>query len=192
MSIADKSGQGVLLEALNKAVRPQGFEFAAGELTFGAVAPSSNPEREAEVQYSVTDPAGISKTINGVSSKITGSAVAYCDRLDLSQMFLNVGIEVPSVPAGEYATSGDVVAALNVRYDLGFTAEDIDFTVAVSEQSVVLTALASSYGFRGDLVVDIVQAGEPEVPLAEVVINPVLTGPDYGDVSPVDPDAQPQ
>lgn len=192
MSIADKTGRGVFLEAVNKAVRGQGFEFAAGELTFSPVAASTNPAKEAEVEVTVANAEGIIKSVNGVETRISGPQVVFFDRLDIGQMFLNVGIEVPSVPVGTYATTGDVVAALNTRYGLDFTADDIDFTVAVEDTSVMLTALPGSYGFRGDLMVDIQQAGEPEAPLSDVVINPVLDGPDYGDVTPVDSEPQPQ
>lgn len=192
MSIADKTGRGVFLEAVNKAVRGQGFEFAAGELTFSPVAPSTNPAKEAEVEVAVANAEGIIKSVNGVDTRISGPQVVFFDRLDIGQMFLNVGIEVPAVPAGTYATTGDVVAALNARYGLDFTEEDIDFTVAVEDISVMLTALPGSYAFRGDLMVDIQQAGEPELPLADVVINPVLDGPDYGDVTPVDSEPQPE
>lgn len=192
MSIADKSGRGVFLEAVNKAVRDQGFEFAAGELTFSPVVASTNPAREAEVEVAVANAEGIIKSVNGVDTRISGSQVVFFDRLDIGVMFLDVGIEVPSVPAGTYATTGDVVAALNARYDLGFTAEDIDFTAAVEDTMITLTALPGSYGFRGDVMVEIQQAGEPEVPLADVVINPVLDGPDYDYVYPVDPDAHPE
>lgn len=191
MSIADKSGRGVFLEAVNKAVRDQLFEFAAGELTFSPVAASTNPAREAEVEVAVANAEGIIKSFSGAEIRISGSQVVFFDRLDIGVMFLNVGIEVPSVPAGTYATTGDVVAALNARYDLGFTAEDIDFTAAVEDTMITLTALPGSYGFRGDVMVEIQQAGEQEVPLTDVVINPVLDGPDYDYVSPVDPDAQP-
>lgn len=192
MSIADKSGRGVFLEAVNKAVRGQGFEFAAGELTFSPVAESTNPAKEAEVEVTIANAEGIIKSVAGVDTRISGPQVVFFDRLDLGQMFLNVGIEVPSVPVGTYATAGDVVAALNTRYGLGFTADDIDFTAPVEDISVVLSALSTSYGFRGDVMVDIQQAGEPEAPLSDVVINPVLDGPDYGDVTPVDSEPQPQ
>lgn len=192
MSIADKTGRGVFLEAVNKAVRGQGFEFAAGELTFSPVAASTNPAKEAEVEVAVANAEGIIKSVNGVDTRISGPQVVFFDRLDIGQMFLNVGIEVPSIPVGTYATTGDVIAALNTRYGLDFTADDIDFTVAVEDTSVMLTALPGSYGFRGELMVDIQQAGEPEAPLADVVINPVLDGPDYGDVTPVDSEPQPQ
>lgn len=192
MSIADKTGRGVFLEAVNKAVRGQGFEFAAGELTFSPVAASTNPAKEAEVEVAVANAEGIIKSVNGVDTRISGPQVVFFDRLDIGQMFLNVGIEVPVVPVGEYATTGDVVAALNARYGLEFTDEDIDSSAAVEDVSVILTALSGSYGFRGELMVSIQQAGEPEAPLSDVVINPVLDGPDYGDVTPVDSEPQPQ
>lgn len=192
MSIADKTGRGVFLEAVNKAVRDQGFEFTAGELTFSPVAPSTNPAKEAEVEVAVavTDDANyIIKSVNGVDTRISGPQVVFFDRLDIGQMFLNVGIEVPSIPAGEYVTTGDVVAALNARYGLDFTEEDIDFTETVDGTHVILNTLPGSYGFRGYLIVDIQFVMDPEDPLAEapladVVINPVLDGPDYGDVTP--------
>jgi len=192
MSIADKTGRGVFLEAVNKAVRGQGFEFAAGELTFSPVEVSTNPAKEAEVQVAVANAEGIIKSVNGVETRISGPQVVFFDRLDIGMMFLNVGIEVPEVPAGTYTTTGDVVAALNARYGLDFTEEDIDFSVVVEDTSVMLTALPGSYAFRGELMVDIQQAGAPELPLADVVINPVLDGPDYGDVTPVDSEPQPQ
>ena len=192
MSIADKTGRGVFLEAVNKAVRGQGFEFAAGELTFSPVAASTNPAREAEVEITVTNAEGIIKSVIDVETRISGSQVVFFDRLDIGLLFLNEGIEVPSVPVGTYATTGDVVAALNARYGLDFTEEDIDFSVVVEDVSVMLTALSGSYGFRGDLMVDIQQVGEPEAPLSDVVINPVLDGPDYGDVTPVDSEPQPE
>lgn len=192
MSIADKTGRGVFLEAVNKAVRGQGFEFAAGELTFSPVAASTNPAREAEVEITVTNAEGIIKSVIDVETRISGSQVVFFDRLDIGLLFLNEGIEVPSVPVGTYATTGDVVAALNARYGLDFTADDIDFNGAVEGTSVMLTALPGSYGFRGDLMVEIRQPEEPEAPLADVVINPVLDGPDYGDVIPVDSEPQPE
>ena len=191
MSIADKTGRGVFLEAVNKAVRDQGFEFAAGELTFSPVAESTNPAKEAEVEVAVASAEGIIMSVNGVDTRISGTQVVFFDRLDIGQMFLNVGIEVPSIPFGEYATTGDVVAALNTRYGLDFTEDDIEYYVGVEGTSVILTALAGSYGFRGELMVSIQQADEPEAPLADVVINPVLDGPDYGDVTPVDSEPQP-
>lgn len=192
MSIADKTGRGVFLEAVNKAVRDQGFEFAAGELTFSPVAASTNPAKEAEVEVAVASAEGIIKSVNGVDTRISGPQVVFFDRLDIGQMFLNVGIEVPEVPDGTYTSTGDVVAALNARYGLDFTEEDIDFTGAREDTSAILTALPGSYGFRGELMVSIQQAGEPEAPLADVVINPVLDGPDYGDVTPVDSEPQPE
>jgi len=165
-TFVDKSGRGVLLAALNKAAATKGFSFAPTDLNFGPVEASSNPARQNQVIYTAT-----------ADSQYEGSQVAYYDRLDLTQLFVSAGIVNVELTQGA-STTGDVVAALNARFGLGFTAEDIDFNVAVdpAATSVILQALEGSYGFQGQLEIQLV---EGSIPLAEVVVDPVLDGPEY-------------
>lgn len=160
-TFADKSGRGLLLAALNKAAAEKGFSFAPSDLTFGAVAESTNELRESQVVYTATPDSGFE-----------GEAIAFYNRLDLSDLFTNAGIEVVQVPAGA-TTVEEVVGRLNHRYGLGFTAEDIVFgeTVAEDAGSIVLTAAEGSLGFKGQLTVELVVG---KFPLAEVVVDPVL------------------
>lgn len=171
-TFVDKSGRGVLLAALNKAAAAQGYSFAPADLSFGPVEASTNPVRQHQVVYTAA-----------AESRYEGSQTAYYDRLDLTQLFVNAGIVSVELTQGPVNT-GEVVAALNARFGLGFTAEDIDFSVAVdpAATSVILQAMEGSYGFQGQLEIQMV---EGDVPLAEVIVDPVLDGPSYPEPVPV-------
>jgi len=158
---SNKSGQALLLAALNRAAAPQGYSFSASDLTFSAVAASDNPNREVQVTYTAT-----------ADSMFEGSSVAFYDRIDLSPLFTGAGIESIDMAPGA-ATAGEVVEYLNSRFDMGFTQEDFDFDAAVSDaaEEVVLVALEGSYAFKGQLVVRLV---EPKVQLNEAVVDPEL------------------
>ncbi len=160
-TFADKTGRGLLFAALNKAAAAQGYEFAESDLVFGPVAESTNPARESEVAYSA----------HPDSPDFEGSAVAFYNRLDLTALFAAAGIEVVQVAAGA-ATVGEVVQRVNARYSLQFGADDIqNLDAAVEGSSVVLQATATSYGFKGQVSVELV---EGKTPLAEVIVDPLL------------------
>lgn len=165
-TFVDKSGRGILLTALNQAAAQQGYTFVKSDLDFGPVEASTNPAREAQIQYAATE-----------ASRFIGSQTAFYNRLDLTSLFANAGIDTVQIHKGPLTTEG-VVAKLNQRYGLGFTAEDIVFGEAIAEDAteVVLTAEAGSHGYVGTVVVELV---EGKVPLAEVVLDPVLDGPVY-------------
>lgn len=168
------TGRALLLAALNVAAAAQGYNFSPSALTFSAVGASSNPNREVQVTYTAVEGSGFS-----------GSEIAFYDRLDLTAVFTNSGIEVVSLAQGP-TNIGELVAALNTRYGAGFTAEDFDLSapIAEGETAVVLTALPTSYGFKGELVVSL---EAQEVPLAEAVVNPELGGLQF---TPVDSEVQ--
>lgn len=168
------TGRALLLAALNVAAAAQGYTFTDTDLSFGSVSASTNPNREVEVTYT------------GSGERFTDSAVAFYDRLDLTPLFTGAGIEVVELTKGA-TTVAELVDALNTRYGCGFTADDFDLapTIAPEDTEVLLTALAGSYGFKGDLLVSLVEA---TVPLAEAVVNPELGGLQF---TPVDSEAQP-
>lgn len=169
------TGRALLLAALNAAAAAQGYSFADTDLDFSAVAASTNVNREVEVTYTAT-----------AESMYEGSAVAFYDRVDLTPAFSAAGIETVELTKGA-TTVAELVDALNTRYGCGFTAEDFDLSPAIApeDSTVLLTALGTSYGFKGDLLVSLV---EQQVPLAEAVVNPELGGLVF---TPVDSEAQP-
>lgn len=170
-TFADKSGRGILLAALNRAAAAQGYSFTADDLQFGAVEESTNPARESQVSYAATP-----------NSRYEGEQVAYYNRLDLSEIFTRGGVDVVQVYAGP-TTVAEVVAAVNQRFSLGFTEDDIDFSGEFEEGASVVTLVANpaSHGYQGTVAVELV---EGKVPLAEVVLDPILDGPDYPEALP--------
>ena len=166
-----KTGRALLLAALNRAAAAQGYSFSESDLTFSAVTGTDNPNREVEVTYAATP-----------ESQFEGQAVAYYNRIDLSPLFANAGYATIEMAPGA-ATTGEVVQAINSRFDMGFTEEDFAFDTVIdaAAESVTLTALAGSYGFKGELIIALV---EPKVQLSEAVVNPELDG--------MEADAQPQ
>jgi len=179
MSIAAKSGLGILLASLNRAALASGHQFSDTDLSFSAVEVSTNPAKESQVTYTATP-----------ASTFEGSEVAFFNRLDLTTVFTTAGIASIEMTKG-FTTTGEVVAALNARFGTEFDATDIDFNGVIDPEldtSVILMADAGSYGFQGMLEVQLV---EQQVPLAEAVVDPVLDGPAYSDVTPVDSEAQP-
>lgn len=160
-TFADKSGRGLFFAALNKAAAVKGYKFAQSDLELGPVADSTNPARESEVAYSAQP-----------DSRFEGSAIAFYNRIDLTELFLNGGIEVVQVADVGFTSVGEVVDALNVRYSLQFGAEDIEgLDGAVVDNVVVLRATPTSYGFKGQVSVQLV---EGKTPLSEVIVDPVL------------------
>jgi len=172
-----KQGQALLLASLNRAAAPQGFSFLPSDLSFSAVSASENPNREVQVTYTATP-----------ESLFEGAEVAYYDRLDLTSLFANAGVASVEMVKGA-TTTADVVTALNTRFDMGFTAEDFDLSLAIGAEDdvVVLTALPGSYAFKGALSVSLVV---DKTPLNEAVVNPELDSMEP-DAAPVDSEAQP-
>lgn len=160
-TFADKSGRGLLLAALNKAAAEKGVTFKPTDLLFGSVEESTNPAREVQMTYTAAP-----------DTQFEGEAVAFYNKIDLTALFENAAIEVVQISAGPTSIA-EVVAAVNARYSLGFTSDDIvtegDFEAEAS--TVVLVAAEGSYGFKGQVIVEVV---EGKLPLAEVIGDPVL------------------
>ncbi|MNB58495.1 hypothetical protein D3C87_332480 [compost metagenome] len=172
---AAHTGRALLLAALNVAAAVQGKTLLASDFTFGAVAASTNPNREVEVELTAAP-----------ESLFSGEQTVFFDRLDVQGIFTAAGITDVTIIKGA-TTVGEVVDAINTRFGLGFTAEDFDLTTVVGEEDteVVLSALPGSFAFKGDLLVSLAVA---KTPLAEAVVNPELGGLE---VTPVDSEAEP-
>lgn len=172
---AAHTGRALLLAALNVAAAAQGKVLAASDLTFAPVTASTNPNRESQVHLVAT----------GQSELYEGEMDVFFNRLDVQGIFTDAGIADVAIAAGA-TTVGQVVDALNTRYGLGFNDEDFDLTAVVGEEDteVVLSALGTSFAFKGDLLVSLVVA---KTPLAEAIVNPELGGLQ---VTPVDSEAQ--
>lgn len=160
-TFADKSGRGILLAAINRAAK-NGYSFNQSDLDFAAPEATTENGKTTKVVYTATE-----------SSNYEGSQDAFFDKLDLTALFAAAGIEEVQVSAGAVAGNShqDVANAVNARYSTGFTADDIaagSFEPGVNE--VTLIAAAGSYGYQGQLVVQLV---EGKIPLAEAV-DPVL------------------
>jgi hypothetical protein len=168
---SNKSGQALLLAALNRAAAPQGYSFSASDLTFSAVAASENPNREVQVSCTAV-----------AESQFEGSKVVFFNRIDLGPLFSAAGYEAIEMIKGA-TTVGEVVDAINSRFDMGFTAEDFDLSIAVSSEddTVVLEALPGSYAFKGQLLISMVVE---KTQMDDAVVNPELAG--------MESDAQPQ
>jgi hypothetical protein len=166
------TGSALLLAAINVAAGAVGHSFAAGDLSFGSPAASSNPNREVEVTYTSNVPA------------YTGSAVAQYDRIDLTTAFEAANIFSIQLE-NNFETTEDLVNEINTLYSCGFTAEDFDLTQVIDsgDTTVVLAALPSSLAFKGSLSVELMA---PSVPLADAAGNPELGGLVF---EPVDPNA---
>lgn len=164
-TFADKSGRGVLFAALQKAAVANGYELAPSDIVIGGVEESTNPARESQVGYQATP-----------DSQYEGDAVAYYNRLDLQALFVSAGVDTVQIPADGVESLEQVVSVLNQRYSTGFTAEDIATGGAfeVDGGFVQLQAQASSLGFKGALSVQLVEGVDPKIPLAEVIVDPVL------------------
>lgn len=173
--IAAKSGLDLLFKSLNRAAAVNGFSFAATDLDFSPVSVSDNPELEVQVTYTAT-----------ADSMFEGSAVAQYNRLDLTQLFAGVDAVVAAGPT----TAGELVAAINARYGLGFTEADIDFTapIGAEDTSAVLVAQEGSYGFKGQLLV---QLDQPKVQVSEATGGSAVEL-DSADAQPVDSEPQPE
>lgn len=172
---AAATGRALLLQALNFAAAEQGKTLLATDLTFGAVAVSTNPNREVMVHLTATE----------ASPTFEGEMDVFFDRLDATAVFTNSGIYDVSMTKGA-TTVGELVDAINTRFGTGFGAEEFDLTAVIGEEDteVVLTVLPGSYAFKGELLVSLVVA---KVPLAEAVVNPELGGLE---LNPVDSDPQ--
>ena len=151
-----KTGRLALLAALNAAAK-EGVTFLASDLEFATPVASTNPNRDTEVTYTAV-----------ADSQFEGSAVAFYDRLDLTAWFAAAGVSAIEV-VKPFATVGELVEKLNTRFDLGFTEEDFDFTVAIAEgdSEVVLEALPGSFAFKGELIVALKDAKTPLADTAE-------------------------
>jgi len=121
---AAHTGRALLLAALNVAAAVQGKTLLASDFTFGAVATSTNPNREVEVELTAAP-----------ESLFSGEQTVFFDRLDVQGIFTAAGINDVTIIKGA-ATVGEVVDAINTRFGLGFNAEDFDLT------AVVLVSLA--------------------------------------------------
>ena len=171
---AAHAGRALLLAALNVAAAAQGKTLLASDFTFGEVAASTNPNREVQVELTAAP-----------ESLFSGEQTVFFDRLDLQGIFTAAGINDVTVIRGA-TTVGELVTGLNDRFGLGFNAEDFDLTAAIGEEDteVVLSALPTSFAFKGELLVTLAVA---KTPLADAVVNPELGGLE---VTPVDSEAQ--
>lgn len=172
-TFADKSGRGILLAAINKAAKA-GFVFTPSDITFSQPEVVDISGKDTKVVYTAN-----------ANSKFEGAQDAFFNRLDLTGIFTAAGIDTVEVlqSAVTADTSAAVVAAVNARYSLGFTAEDIlDEAFEPGVTSVTLNANPLSHGYAGQLLVQLV---EGKTPLAEVVVDPVLSGPSYPTPVPV-------
>lgn len=171
MSNVNASGRAVLLAAINRGIAASGYQFAEDNLVFGAVEASENPARESQIE--ITPGSNTTVTGQGVDPiVISESQTIYFTRLDLTEIFTAASIAEVQIHEGP-TTVAEVMAAVNDRYNLGFTAEDIvvDGAVEPGSTSVNLVAAAGSYGFKGQVSVSLVAVATP---LANVVADPVL------------------
>lgn len=158
-TFAAKSGRGLLLAAINAAALG-GVSFVDEDLTF--VAPEA-----------VTGQAYDTKVVYSAEARYEGQAEAHFSRLDLEGIFTAAGITEVKVRAEAVTgtSTADVVAALNARYGLQFDETDIVVEEFVQgSESVILRAAPGSFGYAGEVVVEVVVAA---VPLTDVV-NPEL------------------
>lgn len=168
----DKSGKGILIDAINRGIAQVDptLVLTANDIELGAVEVSSNEERESQVTFAAK-----------AGTDFEGEATVFFDRRDLTELFASAGIEVVQVPEGP-TTTAEVVAALNLRYGAGFTADDIVMnTDAVIEgNEVTLSAEPTSHGFKGEVLV-LIEAGEPvEEELPVYIVAPVVVSGDIG------------
>ena len=168
----DKSGKGILIDAINRGIAQVDptLVLTANDIELGAVEVSSNEERESQVTFAAK-----------AGTDFEGEATVFFDRRDLTELFASAGIDVVQVPEGP-TTTAEVVAALNLRYGAGFTADDIVMnTDAVIEgNEVTLSAEPTSHGFKGEVLV-LIEAGEPvEEELPVYIVAPVVVSGDIG------------
>lgn len=122
MSDHSKSGRGLLLTSINQALQPKGFQLTTEELNVGEVSPSDSGVRQAMVTVSIANPNGIQKNINGEQVTLVGDKTVHYDFLNLREMFNEAGhqyIVLPEMPVE------DIIPAINERYGLGFSEEDV-------------------------------------------------------------------
>jgi hypothetical protein len=164
---AGKSGRGLLLTAIN-AVAVEGVSFKQSDITFAAPEVVSHNGLATRVVFTATP-----------ESLFTGSKEIFFNRVDLEAMFTNAGILSVEVNATDVPgnTVAEVIAALNVRYGTEFEAGDyVAEQIEPGSDSVIVRAAAGSFGYVGELIVNLIAA---ETPVEEVVPNG-----DLGDITP--------
>jgi hypothetical protein len=163
-SFAAKSGKGILLNAINRgiALGNSGVQLLPAEVVFGSVMLSENAEYD--VRSSIT-----------AGPRFTEEAAEFhYDRLDLTALFTAAGVAEIEV-GGELNSMADVLAAINTRHSTEFSAEDIDLSGAFDplDTEILLAALPTSHGYKGELLVTIlVEAPEPG-PVVDPEIPPI-------------------
>lgn len=168
-SFADKSGKGILLTSINRALKEGVAPFTFADIGFGA--PEQGSFQGGKTTKVVFTALAGGKYAEGDTDEV------FFDKNDLQGYFAQYGVETAQVNASAvFGTStADVVAALNARYSTGFTADDIAIEpFEAGTDTVVLTATAGSYVWAGQLIVELVQQVPGQPPLADVVANPVL------------------
>ncbi len=122
MSDHSNYGRSLLLTSINQALQPKGFQLTNEELNVGEVSPSNSGVREVMVTVSIANPNGIQKNINGEQVTLVGDKTVHYDLLNLREMFNEAGhqyIVLPEMPVE------DIIPAINERYGLGFSEEDV-------------------------------------------------------------------
>lgn len=174
-TFAAKSGRGLLLAAINAAAK-NGVTFVDEDLVFEAPVSVDGMPYDTTVSYTAPE-------------RFEGDNDALYTRLDLEQIFTDAGITEVKVHAEAVTgtSTADVVAALNTRYGLQFDETDIVVEeFAAGEASVILKAATGSFGYKGELAVELTVA---KPALAEQVT------PELGNLespAPVDSEAAPQ
>lgn len=173
-TFAAKSGRGLLLAAINASALG-GVSFVDEDLVF--VAP-----------VVVTGETYATKVVYSAPARYSGDAEAHYTRLDLEGIFTAAGIADVKVRAEAVTgtSTSNVVAALNARYGLQFDETDIVVEeFAPGAGSVILKAADGSFGYTGELVVEL---SATAAPLAEQV------NPEVGNLespAPADSEAAP-
>lgn len=173
-TFAAKSGRGLLLAAINAAALG-GVSFVDEDLVFVAPVVVEGEAYDTKVVYSAP-------------ARYEGDNEAHFNRLDLEGIFTAAGILEVKVRADAVTgtSTTDVITALNARYGLQF--DETDYVIeefAPGSESVILKAAPGSFGYVGEVVVEVVVAA---IPLSDVV-NPEL-GALVAPV-PVDQEAEP-
>lgn len=155
------TSHGLLLAAINAGALEAGHVLAETDVTFGERAAGILEGYSASIAVTATE-----------GSAFTGTVEASFNQLDVEEIFIEAGVDTVSVLAGP-ATVGELVAALNERYDTGFAEEDFNFAdeLVIADGSTVVTVAPTSVVFVGTLKVTLVQAKEA---LDKVIVKPAL------------------
>lgn len=155
------SSHGLLLAAINAGSPESSPSLTETDVTFGARAGNILEG------YSSSIP-----VVAAENSKFTGQVDVAFNQLDVEEIFIEAGVDQVSVAAGP-TTVGELVAALNERYDTGFAEEDFDFAaeLVIADGSATVTVSDTSVAFSGSLKVVLVEAKES---LDKVIVKPAL------------------